>query len=136
MAVTPTGEVFVLASKNNGVRVSKDHGTTWTVVEGVIVTTNGKDWTLTGKGPEKAIYGPYFGASEQEFMVVSDKAFFVTRDGGKTWNNVSAVFSPPDGPMKGLNAGGSFNYFGWDPQGNLIYASSLGGSVYRLKLQP
>lgn len=108
----------------------------WTTTEGVIVTTNGKDWTLTGKGPEKAIYGPYFGTSEQEFMVVSDKAFFVTRDGGKTWNNVAAVFSPPDGPMKGFNAGGSFNYFGWDPKGNLIYASSLGGSVYRLKLQP
>lgn len=108
----------------------------WTTTEGVVVTTNGKDWTLTGKGPEKAIYGPYFGTSEKEFMVVSDKAFFVTRDGGATWKDIAPVFSPPDGPMKGFNAGGSFNYFGWDSANNLIYASSLGGSVYRMKLQP
>ena len=108
----------------------------WTTSEGVIVTTNGKDWTLTGKGAENAIFGPYFGTSEQEFMVVSDKSFFVTRDGGKTWKDVAPFFSPPDGPMKGFHATGQFNYFGWDATNNLIYSSSLGSSVYRLKLQP
>lgn len=108
----------------------------WTTTEGVIVSEDGKDWTLAGKGPEKAIYGPYFGSSEQEFMVVSDTAFFITRDGGKTWRDVAPVFFPPDGPMKGFNTGGSFNYFGWDAKDNFIYASSLGGSVFRLKLRP
>ncbi len=108
----------------------------WTTTEGVIVSENGKDWTLTGKGPEKAIYGPYFGTTESDFMVVSEKAFFITRDGGKTWKDVAPVFLPPDGPMKGFNAGGSFNYFGWDARNGFIYASSLGGSVFRLKLQP
>jgi photosystem II stability/assembly factor-like uncharacterized protein len=107
----------------------------WTTSEGVVVTTNGKDWTLTGKGPEKAVYGPYFGASELEFMVVSDKAFFLTHDGGKTWKDVAPAFAPPDARSKGINASGQFNYFGWDPKRNLLYASSLGASVYRLQLK-
>ena len=107
----------------------------WTTTEGVIVTANGKDWTLTGRGPANGIYGPYFGNSEQEFMVVSDKAFFLTHDGGKTWTDVAPAFFPPDARTKGINGAGVFNYFGWDPKLNLIYASSLGGSVYRLRLQ-
>ncbi len=106
----------------------------WTTTEGVIVTENGMDWTLTGKGPEKAVFGPYFGTSEQEFMVVSDKAFHITRDGGRTWKDAAPFFTPPDG--KGFNISGAFNYFGWDATHNVIYASSLGASVYRLKLQP
>jgi photosystem II stability/assembly factor-like uncharacterized protein len=108
----------------------------WTTTEGVVVSENGRDWTLTGRGPEKAMFGPYFGSTEQEMMVVSDKAFFITRDGGKTWKNVAPAFSPPDGFKKGISAIGAFNYFGWDAKNNLIYASSLGTSVYRLKLQP
>ncbi len=107
----------------------------WTSTEGVIVTTNGKDWTLTGKGPENAVYGPYFGASEQEFMVVSDKAFFLTRDGGKTWSDVAPAFVPPDARTKGISATGQFNYFGWDSQHGILYASSFGGSVFRLPLK-
>ena len=108
----------------------------WTTTEGVVVSDNGKDWTLTGQGPANAMFGPYFGNSEQEFMVVSDKAFFITRDGGKTWKDVAPAFVPPDAFRKGISPIGAFNYFGWDAKNNIIYAASLGTSVYRLKLQP
>ena len=108
----------------------------WTTTAGVIVTTNGKDWTLTGNGPAQAVYGPYFGSTEQEFMVVSDKAFFLTHDGGKTWNDVAPTFVPSDAfRANGFNAKGQFNYFGWDSTHNYIYASSLAGSVYRRQLK-
>ena len=98
MVVVPTGEIFMLTS-GMGVCLSTDQGSTWTEVakykvlgrrpvhygnkvfwtttEGVIVTTNGRDWKLTGKGPENAVFGPYFGTTEQEFMVVSDKSYFL-----------------------------------------------------------
>ena len=139
-----------------GIAMSKDSGATWTEVaaykvlgrrpvhygsriywtttEGVISSSDGKQWQLTGKGPEKAIYGPYFGASDQEFMVVSDKGFFITHDGGKTWKNAAPVFFPPDGRSKYISASGAFNYFGWDFRRNILYAASLGGSVYKLQL--
>lgn len=108
----------------------------WTTTEGVIVSSDGKEWTLTGKGPERAEFGPYFGASDQEFMVVSRTAFSVTRDGGKTWKQAARAFAPPDmfrGPR--INFAGLFNYFGWDAQRDILYASGLGGSVYKLQLR-
>jgi photosystem II stability/assembly factor-like uncharacterized protein len=108
----------------------------WTTTEGVVVSENGRDWTLTGRGPEQAVYGPYFGSSEREFMVVSPKAFFITRDGGQTWKEVAPAFNPPDGLKKSISATGAFNYFGWDAQHNYLFASSLGASVYRLKIEP
>ncbi|MFA6286385.1 MAG: hypothetical protein WC661_03305 [Opitutaceae bacterium] len=107
----------------------------WTTSEGVIVTTNGRDWSLTGKGPANAVHGPFFGASEQEFMVVSDKAFFLTKDGGKTWADVAPAFFPPDARTPGFSANALNNYFGWDPARNILYASSLGGSVYLLRVK-
>ncbi len=108
----------------------------WTTTEGVIVSENGRDWTLTGRGPEQAVYGPYFGGTEQEFMVVSPKAFFITRDGGQTWKETAPAFNPPDGLKKSISATGGFNYFGWDAQHHYLFASSLGASVYRLKIEP
>ncbi len=62
----------------------------WNTAKGVIVTSDGEHWTLTGPGAEDACYGPYFGASEQEFVVVTSKAFLKTEDGGKTWHQLAA----------------------------------------------
>ena len=106
----------------------------WTAAEGVVVSENGHDWVLTGPGPEKAIFGPYFGNREEEMMVVSEKGFFITRDGGKTWQEVAPAFLPPDGFRKNILPNGNFFYFGWDATHNVIYASGLGASVYRRKL--
>jgi hypothetical protein len=102
----------------------------WTTSRGVITTTNGKDWTLTGKGAEGAYYGPYFGTSEQEFVVATKKRFLKTEDGGKTWTPIANVYVAPD---IFHNADG-YCYFGWDAKHNILYASGLGASVYRLKL--
>jgi hypothetical protein len=102
----------------------------WTTPKGVITSSNGKDWTLTGPGAEGACYGPYFGSSEQEFVVVTDKNFLKTEDGGKTWKPIAKIYIAPD-IFHGL---AWHSYFGWDPKHNILYASGLGASVYRLKL--
>lgn len=144
-------------AENGGIAMTKDAGKTWTEVaeykvlgrrpvhygkkvywtttEGVIVTENGKNWALVGSGLDQATFGPYFGESEAEMMVVTEKGFFVTRDGAKTWKNVAPFFVAPDGKAKRFDKSGSFFYFGWDSAGNILYASQLGGSCYRLKLQ-
>jgi len=108
----------------------------WTTTEGVAVSENGRDWTLTGRGPERAMFGPYFGNREEEFMVVSEKAFFITRDGGRTWQEAAPAFLPPDGFKNKFSPIGAFHYFGWDTTNHFLYASGLGASVYRLKLRP
>jgi hypothetical protein len=102
----------------------------WATANGVIVTSNGKDWNLTGTGAERARWGPFFGSSEQEFVVVTDKNFLKTEDGGKTWTPIAKFFMAP-GTFRNSK---EVCFFGWDPKHNILYASGLGTSVYRLKL--
>ncbi|HWE02732.1 MAG TPA: hypothetical protein VG326_10010 [Tepidisphaeraceae bacterium] len=100
----------------------------WNTAKGVIVTSDGEHWTLTGPGAEDACYGPYFGANEQEFVVVTSKAFLKTEDGGKTWHKLAALFKATD-----IFHGNSiYCYFGWDAKHNLLYSSGLGASIYQL----
>jgi hypothetical protein len=101
--------------------------TYWATAKGIIVSTDGKEWTVTGKGAERARHGPYFGASDQEFVVVTDKAFLKTTDGGASWKTITGVFVAPD--MFRPDADRAF--FGWDAAHDVLYASGLGGSVYR-----
>lgn len=139
-------------AKHGGIELSTTAGQTWTLVadykviarhpvhygkniywntaKGVIVTSDGEHWTLTGPGAENACYGPYFGASEQEFVVVTSRAFLKTEDGGKTWHKLAALFKAPD-----IFHGNSiYCYFGWDAKHNLLYSSGLGASVYQLAM--
>ncbi|MEI6236635.1 MAG: hypothetical protein WCT04_26555 [Planctomycetota bacterium] len=106
----------------------------WTTSDGVIMSENGKDWKRIGSEMPQAFFGPFFGNSESEMMVVTEKGFFITRDGAKTWTNVAPLFLVPDGYAKKIDAFGSFMYFGWDAANNILYASQLGGSCFRLKL--
>lgn len=107
----------------------------WAVSEGVIASDDGKAWSLVGTALPNATWGPYFGRSEQEMMVVTDKGFFITADGAKTWKHAAPYFAVPDGyaTARGYDAGGGLRYFGWDPIHNILYASGLGAPVYRLR---
>jgi hypothetical protein len=102
----------------------------WTTAQGVITTADGKNWTLTGAGAEGVRYGPYFGSSEQEFVVATDKEFLKTEDGGKTWTPIAKTYKAPDI----FHNQAFFSCFGWDSTHNILYASGLAASVYRLKL--
>jgi hypothetical protein len=103
----------------------------WTTSEGVISSSDGKDWAVTGPGAENANYGPYFGASEQEFMVVTAKSFLATADGGKTWRTLAPTLLAPDGFRPTFRI---YADYGWDSKRRILYASNLGSSVYRLQL--
>jgi photosystem II stability/assembly factor-like uncharacterized protein len=102
----------------------------WTTAQGVIKSTNGKDWTLTGPGAEGSFHGPYFGLSEQEFVVVTDTQFLKTEDGGKTWKPIAKFYKAPDITHDST----TYSYFGWDAKHNILYASGLGCAVYKLQL--
>jgi hypothetical protein len=102
--------------------------TYWATTKGVIVSADGKNWALTGAGAEDVCYGPYFGTSEQAFVVVTSKAFLKTTDGGKSWHKLAALFRAPDV----FRQNPIYCYFGWDAKHNLLYSSGLGASVYQL----
>lgn len=102
----------------------------WTTAQGVIVSDDGEHWSLTGPGARGALYGPYFGAREQDAVVLTSSAFLATSDGGKSWRRLAHVFVPPDI----FHGWSGYAYFGWDAAHGILYASGLGASVYRLRL--
>ncbi len=110
----------------------------WTAEDGIYRTDDGRAWSRVGSLLPNATWGPYFGKTENDMMVVTDKGFFVTTDGGAAWKNVAAYFVVPDSFLKS-NQGGydpvtTGRYFAWDHAGGYLYAGGMGGPVYRLRL--
>jgi hypothetical protein len=153
-----------------GIHLSTDFGQTWTKVadytlhgtcpvhygpniywsakEGIVVSRDGgKTWSVCGSPVENIVFGPYFGKSEQEMMVVSFKdGYSITRNGGQSWTRVAPFFADaPDAwgepknertsvPNSGRHWRGCLWYFGWDSERNILYESLFGGDVWKLVL--
>jgi hypothetical protein len=122
----------------------------WAAKEGVVVSRDGgKTWSVCGSAVENIVFGPYFGKSEQEMMVVSFKdGYSITRNGGQSWTRVAPFFADaPDAwgepknertcpPTVGRHWRGCLWYFGWDSERNILYESLFGGDVWKLVLPP
>ena len=122
----------------------------WAAKEGVVVSRDGGNtWSVCGSPVANIVFGPYFGKSEQEMMVVSFKTDTPSRgtaaNRGPVWRR-----SSPTLPMRGANRGmkepahplsgrhwrGALWYFGWDSERNILYESLFGGDVWKLQLGP
>ena len=120
----------------------------WAAKEGVVVSRDsGKTWSVCGSPVANIVFGPYFGKSEQEMMVVSfQDGYSITRNGGQSWTRVAPFFAEaPDAwgepknertspPTSGRHWRGALWYFGWDSEKNILYESLFGGDVWKLQL--
>ncbi len=125
---------FITTGKNP-VRYGKNYY--WTTEKGLVVTRDrGETWELQGEPLEGALWGPYFGTSENSIMVVNREGYHITRDRGIHWEKVADFFVIPES-----NAGGKYNVmhptnsYGWDEKRGIIYAAGLGGHAYKLKIR-
>ncbi|WP_254508051.1 sialidase family protein [Anatilimnocola floriformis] len=137
---------ILLASKKKGILRSTDGGQTWTEVSDITPTARvsivrdgtiywasakglltskdeGKTWEVLAGSPP-CVFGPYFGKTATEMMLVNKEGFHESTDGGKNWKPIAPL---PDtftvGPV-GPN-------YAWDPQANILYASSMGKDTLR-----
>ena len=112
----------------------------WITREGLLISKDrGVTWSPQGSALEAA-WGPFFGKNERQIVVVGkrdkDVGFWQTEDAGQTWRQVAplpdiARKTPPDWtPSKQWAAGWFFN-FGWDPRGNVFYASKMGNPTFK-----
>jgi hypothetical protein len=120
----------------------------WTAKEGVVVSRDGgKTWSVCGSPVANIVFGPYFGKSEQEMMVVSAKGFHITKDGGRSWTVAAPFFVPPAIPgawepntsilapeTKPEHWTGAMWCFGWDAGKDLLYVQTFAGHVWKLQL--
>jgi hypothetical protein len=133
-------------AKEQGIFRSTDTGATWTrvheqspvgavpvVINSTIYWTAGKTilvskdkgatWTPLGVDLD-AVLGPYFGKSESHFMVVGKKGFQETKDGGKTWQVAAPL-------PAGFGVGRVGPNYAWDPNADILYASSMGKPTFK-----
>lgn len=107
----------------------------WATKEGVIVSSDGKDWSLKGTSLADATWGPYFGNTENQMMVVTPDGFYITEDGCNTWIHALPWHTMADGWGTGAyNDIAQYIHFGWDPVNNIIYQSVLAGSTQKYRL--
>jgi photosystem II stability/assembly factor-like uncharacterized protein len=144
--------------KDPGIYRSEDDGKTWTRVlecgltskvrgrcfgdkaywlthDGVAVSEDdGKTWTVLENSPKAALYGPFFGESDQTIMVVNEEGVNKTADGGRSWSLLVKREDLPkpvkDGKWQELMLG-----FAWDWERNILYATSMGVPLYRAELK-
>jgi hypothetical protein len=64
-------------------------------------------------------------------LVVGKAGAFVTRDAGGSWKQVAELKAREKGFLFSVNW---FGCYAWDPVGNILYASSMGNPVYKLRL--
>ena len=98
----------------------------WTSSAGLLASRDqGQTWSVQGSAVECS-YGPYFGQDERHMVVAGKPGFFETKDGGRQWDHVAPL--PPE-----FNSSipGWFLTFGWDPGGNIFYASRMGLPTYK-----
>lgn len=137
----------------DGIHRSTDSGATWTKVSPAnpqtrvpvlfrgthyLGTTNGllisKDRGAAWHEQGSAIniwQGPFFGRDEREMLVIGKEGVFVTSDGGRNWKQAASIKAKEGGFLFTPNW---FGCYAWDPVNNLLYSSSMGNPVFKLKL--
>lgn len=107
----------------------------WVCRQGLLVSDDkGATWHTQGSAIE-ATWGPFFGKTAKDIVVVGrvdkEAGFFRSDDAGSTWR-LAAPFPTfekeniPDWTPAKQWAAGWFCCFGWDPSGNIFYASRMG----------
>jgi photosystem II stability/assembly factor-like uncharacterized protein len=147
-------ETTLVTTKGEGVLRSTDFGTTWEKVsdlqptgrvmkiykntaywiakDGLIISTDkGKTWKRQGTNVD-AGWGPFFTDDEKHIMLAGRKGFIETRDGGESWKIVAPL--PPIKEFDDRRPGWFLNV-GWDPNGDVLYASRMGFATFKLQRQ-
>ena len=96
----------------------------WEAAKGILTSRDkGLTWSWLG-APVEASFGPYFGESENHFVVVGRDGFQETKDGGKTFH--------PAAPLpEGFGVSSDGVSYAWDPKADIFYASSVHKPAYK-----
>ena len=147
------GETTFVYSTGEGIHRSTDFGKSWNLVSpanpqtripvlfngahylgtatGLLVSRDqGATWRKQG-GEVNVWQGPFFGSDDKNMLIVGKEHVHLTEDGGEHWKRVAAV-KPKEGVF--LFTTNWFGCYAWDPVNRILYASSMGNPVFKLKL--
>jgi photosystem II stability/assembly factor-like uncharacterized protein len=112
----------------------------WLVKGGLAVSSDGgKTWTKTSGELEYPYFGPLFGPTENDMIVVALDGVYQTADGGATWTkrleNKAKLHADEQADGKGFKLDWFLgdNDWVWDHKNGLLFLKGAGG-FYRLDL--
>jgi hypothetical protein len=140
-------------SNGNGIQRSTDCGSSWSQVStvnpashvpvmfkgkaylctstGLLVSSdNGATWQKQGAAAN-LLWGPLFGADENNMVVAGAAGLYRTTNGGTNWANVSAL--PTTTSFYAYNSTW-YGGFTWDPINNILYAAAMSNPAVKNQL--
>lgn len=102
----------------------------WLTTDGMITSDDaGRTWKPLPGAPGGARFGPYFGKSADEILLVSNAGVHRTQDGGTTWKLVVPKAGLPPAIAKAPLPG-----YAYDPVHRHLYATAMGVALYRINI--
>jgi hypothetical protein len=141
----------MIYSTGNGIQRSTDGGTTWAQVStvnpashvptmfkgncylctptGLLVSKDaGATWQTQG-ATKNLLWGPFFGADENNIVVAGTAGLYRTTDGGTTWTTITTLPTTTSGyAYNGTWYGG----YSWDPTNGILYAAAMSNPAIKM----
>jgi hypothetical protein len=106
----------------------------WPTVEGLAVSRDGgKTWALLKDTPKDVLFGPFFGKTQEHMVVVTEEGVHESADGCKSWDLIVPRADLPK-VVRDANFAGLRPNFAWEPQADILYATSMGVGLFRRQL--
>jgi photosystem II stability/assembly factor-like uncharacterized protein len=103
----------------------------WPAKEGLAVSRDGgRSWSVMDGSPKDAVFGPFFGETDQEMLLVSEEGLLRTGDHGVTWTRLLAKTELP-GPIRYSNFGELKPCFAWDWRRDVVYATTVEAPLFK-----
>jgi photosystem II stability/assembly factor-like uncharacterized protein len=104
----------------------------WLTDKGLAISDDeGLTWRFCARNLAKPLAGPHFGLTPTDMIVLTEEAYMLSRDAGKTWKKVADFYLVP----RAYKDRKDLHDFGWDPEAKILYVAGLGSEACKLQLE-
>jgi hypothetical protein len=104
----------------------------WATKEGLAISNDGgATWKVMDGSPKEIEFGPFFGESEKEILVIGNEGVFQSKDGGRTW---ALVVRAEMFPQSVTEVEPELRNYAWDWKRRLLYATSMNTKNWKMQI--
>jgi hypothetical protein len=152
------GGNLMMGRRVSGIELSTDGGETFETVSELQLTTDtpvifkdklywgtatglaaspdcGKTWAIQGAELPNIVKGPFFGADENEIVVVTEDGIYGTRDAAATWVKIADHAEIPEAWRSDADPKWLRQDYAWDHRNNTLYAAGMASPIYKFEIR-